>query len=158
MSLSARESAEMAVRAGIRHILFAVPPPGVATAMDTYLKSLAPEPSPFLEKGKLSAAARRGKRLFEDRQVGCAQCHPGPLFTDLKSYDVGTNGRYTAAGTLFDTPTLVELWRTAPYLHDGSALTLVEVLQRARRDDKHGKVSHLTEQEIADLAAYVLSL
>lgn len=158
MSLSARESAEVAVRAGIRHILFAVPPDGVAAAMDTYLKSIVPAPSPYLEKGRFSAAARRGKKLFEDAKVGCAKCHPGPLFTDLKSYDVGTASRYDAPGTLFDTPTLVELWRTAPYLHDGSATTMHDVLTGASLQGKHGRTSQLTPPQIDDLVAYILSL
>ena len=158
MSLSARESAEAAVRAGIRHILFAVPPAGVAEAIDAYLKSLEPQPSPLLENGRLSRAAQRGKKLFEDAKVGCATCHPAPLFTDLKSYDVGTGGRMERPGTRFDTPTLVELWRTAPFLHDGSARTMREVLEGASRRGKHGKTSHLTEPQIDDLAAYVLSL
>jgi DNA-binding beta-propeller fold protein YncE len=158
MSLSARESAEVAVRAGIRHILFAVPPDGVASAMDAYLKSIQPEPSPWLEKGRFSEAARRGKKLFEDNKVGCAKCHPGPRFTDLKSYDVGTASRYDAPGTLFDTPTLVELWRTAPYLHDGSAATMHDVLTGASLQGKHGRTSHLSPPQIDDLVAYILSL
>jgi cytochrome c peroxidase len=158
MSLSARESAEVAVRAGIRHILFAVPPDGVAKAMDAYLKSIQPEPSPWLERGRFSEAARRGKKLFEDSKVGCAKCHPGPRFTDLKSYEVGTASRYDAPGTLFDTPTLVEMWRTAPYLHDGSAATMHDVLTGASLQGKHGRTSHLSPPQIDDLVAYILSL
>jgi cytochrome c peroxidase len=73
------------------------------------------------------------------------------LFTDLQTYDVGTGGR-------FDTPTLVETWRTAPYLHNGSARGIREVLTTQNHADQHGKTSHLTPQEIDDLAAYVLSL
>ena len=52
------------MRAGIRHSLFTVQPPEVAEAMDEYLKSLKPMPSPHRVKGKLSPAAQRGKRLF----------------------------------------------------------------------------------------------
>ena len=158
MSLGVRASAEVAVRAGIRFSLFAVPPEEVPAAIDAYLKSLAPEPSPYLERGTLSAAAKRGKRLYEDTKIGCATCHPGPLFTDLKSYDVGTASRYDKLGARFDTPALIELWRTAPFLHDGSAATLREVLDGASRAGRHGKTSHLNEQQVSDLAAYVLSL
>jgi hypothetical protein len=158
MSLGVRATAEVAVRAGIRHSLFAVLPTEVPAAIDAYLKSLMPQPSPWLVRGQLSPAARRGKKIFEDRSVACAICHVPPLFTDLKSYDVDTAGTYDKPGALYDTPTLVELWRTGPYLHDGSATTLIEVLDSARRSDKHGKVSHLTDQQLDDLAAYVLSL
>ena len=79
----------MAVRAGIRYSLFTVQPPEVADAMDEYLKSLKPMPSPHLVKGKLSPPPKRGRKLFFDEKVGCADCHAGPLLTDLKSYDVG---------------------------------------------------------------------
>ena len=96
--------------------------------MDAYLKSLKPVPSPLLVNGRLSDSARRGEKLFKDRQVGCATCHPPGLFTDLKTYDVGTRGRFDKPTDRFDTPTLVEGWRTAPYLHDGSAATMRDVL------------------------------
>ena len=57
-----------------------------------------------------------------------------------------------------DARILYELWRSAPYLHDGSAATIREVLTTRNRGDQHGKTSHLTEQEINDLAEYLLSL
>ena len=62
-----------------------------------------------------------------------------------------------AAGSL-DTPTLIEIWRTAPYLHDGSAGTLGDVLTTANPHDRHGKTSHLRSAQIDDLVAYLLSL
>ena len=159
MSTGVRTDAAVAVRAGLRHALFAVPPDEVPAAIDAYLKALVPQPSPQLEGGQLSAAARRGRKLFEDpRLAGCAVCHPAPLFTDLKSYDVGTGNRLDGPGVKFDTPTLAELWRTAPYLHDGSARTIHDVLTGPDRWDQHGKTSQLTDRQIDDLIAYVLSL
>ena len=158
MSMGVRDTAETAVRAGIQHILFTVQPVEVAVAIDKYLQSLRPVPSPLLVNGRLSDSARRGEKLFKDRQVGCASCHPPGLFTDLKTYDVGTRGRYDKPTDRFDTPTLVEGWRTAPYLHDGSAATMRDVLTAGNAQDKHGKTSHLAPQQIDDLAAYLLSL
>jgi YVTN family beta-propeller protein len=158
MSTGVRESAEVAVRAGIRHSLFTVQPPEVAASLDAYLKSLQPVPSPRLVKGQLSVAARRGGRVFRNPEVGCTKCHVAPLFTDLKSYDVGTAGRFDKPTDLFDTPTLVEVWRTAPYLHDGSAATMRDVLTSANKSDNHGKTSHLTADQLNDLAEYLLSL
>ena len=151
MSTGVRETGEEAVRAGFRKILFTVQPAEVEEAVDEYLKALKPVPSPYLEKGALSKAAKRGRKLFESAKVGCTSCHPNGLFTDLQSYDVGTGGR-------FDTPTLVEVWRTTPYLHNGSARTIRDVLTARNNGDQHGKTAHLTPQEIDDLAAYVLSL
>lgn len=158
MSLGVRETPEAAVRAGIRHILFTVQPPEVGKSLDAYIKSLKPVPSPRLVKGNFSAAAKRGEKVFRSKETACAQCHPGPLFTDLRSYDVGTLGRFDKPGDVFDTPTLVELWRTAPYLHDGSAATVRDVLTTANAGDKHGKTSHLTADQLNDLIEYLLSL
>jgi len=153
MITGVRDRAETAVRAGIKHIQFAVCPEQDAVAIDEYLKSLQPVPSPYLVNGKLSKAGRRGRRIF--KKAGCADCHSGPLYTDLQKYDVGT-GRDMEKNQLFDTPTLVEVWRTAPYLYNGQAATITEVLTTYNGDDKHGITSNLTENEINDLAEFVL--
>ncbi len=149
-----RETAEVAVRAGIRHIHFAVRPEEEAAAIDEYLKNLKPVPSPYLRDGKLSQAARRGRKLFQS--AGCAKCHEGPLFTDMQKHDVGT-GEGLDQGVKFDTPTLIEVWRTPPYLYDGRAATVQEVLNKYNPQDKHGVTLNLTEDQIKDLAAFVLS-
>lgn len=158
MALGVRANASVAVRAGIKNSLFTVQPEEVASSIDEYLKSLRAEPSPHLEKGKLSAAARRGKKLFESDRAGCAECHKPPLFTDLKMHDVGTRSQYDKAADRFDTPTLVEIWRSAPYLHDGSAATVRDVLTDRNSAGEHGDVGGLSPSELDDLAAYVLSL
>jgi mono/diheme cytochrome c family protein len=158
MSTGVRGSAEAAVRAGIRHILFTEQPPEVAEAMDAWLKSLQPVPSPQLVKGKPSPAAKRGEKLFRSRGVGCAQCHPGPLFTDLNSYPVGTTGPLDRGQDVFDTPTLVEAWRTAPYLHDGSAPDLRSVFTHRDPEGRHGRVKQLSAEEFEDLLTYLGSL
>ena len=157
MATGVRDTAETAVRAGMHHIQFVKRLPEDAKALDAYLKSLRPMPSPYRVGGKLSAAAGRGKKVFEDKIVGCVPCHGGPLLTDRKSYDVGTRGTLARQGK-FDTPTLLELWRTGPYLHNGSAATLKAVLTTSNKQDKHGKTSHLTPKQIEDLAAYLKSL
>ena len=158
MSLGVRDTASMATRAGIRFILFAVRPEEEALALDEYLKSLQPIPSPHLVNGKLSEAALRGQKLFNDASVGCATCHPSGLYTDLKPHDVGTKGRFDRDASAFDTPTLIETWRTAPYLHDGSVKTLAELFTTRNKDDKHGKTSTLKKEQIDDLVAFLLSL
>jgi YVTN family beta-propeller protein len=158
MSLGQRETAEAAVRVGIQRILLIFQPAGVAKAMDAYLKSRKPVPSPHLVDGKLSPAARRGERLFFGKETGCAHCHPPPLFTDLRSHDVGTRNAQDRPADQFDTPSLVELWRTAPYLHDGSVAALRDLLVFANPDDRHGHTSHLTADDILDLCEYLLSL
>lgn len=155
MSLGVRSTAEEAVRAGIRHIQFVVRPEEDAVALDAYLKSLEPVPSPHLEKGQLSTSAQRGQQLFNSAR--CIRCHDTELYTDKQAYDVGT-GKRREQGKAFDTPSLIEVWRTAPYLHDGRAATMVEVLRKFNPEDKHGHTSDLTDTQIADLAEYILSL
>lgn len=146
-----RANAETSTRAGIRFMLFNQLPEEHAISIDEYLKSLEPVPSPKLLQGKLSPAAERGKELFDSAK--CSVCHPAPLFTDMKKHRVGTNTVYEPTAR-FDTPTLVESWRTAPYLHDGRAVTIEEVL----RNKEHGETENLSDTEISDLAEYVLSL
>ena len=149
-----RGDAEAAVRAGIRHIQFAVRPEEEAVAIDVYLKSLEPIPSPYLVNGKLSQSARRGRKLF--KKAGCVSCHKGRLRTNMQQYDVGTADGLDE-GRKFDTPTLREVWRTAPYLYDGRAATIEEVLTKYNPDDRHGVTSNLTKDEMKDLAQFVLS-
>jgi len=158
MSLGVRANASIAVRNGIPNSLASVQPEEVPQAMDEWLKSLEPAPSPSLVNGRPSQAAQRGEVLFNSPEVGCANCHQAPLFTDLRSYDVGTQNPFDKEARDFDTPTLRELWRTAPYLHDGSAPTLRDVFTTRNPKDQHGKTSHLTSAQADDLAAYLLSL
>jgi cytochrome c peroxidase len=156
MSLGVRVTAEVAVRAGIKGTLQTEQPEEVASAIDAYLKSLRPVPSPWLVNGRLSEAAERGKAVFA--RAGCAECHPPGLFTDLHAYDVGTRRAFDKPGDKFDTPTLVEGWRTAPYLHDGSAATVRDVLTVWNPQDQHGVTSNLSDRELDDLCEYLLSL
>lgn len=153
---AARGGAEEAVRSGITHILFAVRPEEEAVAIDEYLKSLKPVPSPHLIDGKLSPAAERGKKIFFDEAVGCARCHPEPLYTDLKMHNVNSRGQYDRRSD-FDTPTLIECWRTAPYMHDGHYTTMKDLFLKGKHDGK-AVIEKLTPQQIDDLVEFVLSL
>jgi len=157
MSEGVRENMESAVDSGFRFILFQQTAKPDLQAVQAYLRSMKPEPSPFLVDGELSAKARRGRRIFNDSRTGCRRCHPAPLYTDLKAYDVSTKVKSDYSGK-FDTPVLVELWRTAPYLHHGRARTLQQVFTKFNPGDKHGKTSHLSSDDIDALAEYLKSL
>jgi mono/diheme cytochrome c family protein len=157
MAEGVRGTAEDAVRAGLSNILFVQRPEQDAQAIDEYLKSLQPLPSPHLQDGRLSPAAERGKQLFDSNRVGCFKCHPAPLYTDMKSHDVGSRSRYELVDR-FDTPTLIEVWRTAPYLHDGRYLTIKELLVEGQHGSQRGHVEDLTDPEVDDLVEFVLSL
>ena len=107
----------------------------------------------------LSEAELRGKNIFESPQTQCADCHPAPLYTDLQVHDIGTaDGPGEWFGPLIDTPTLRFLYDSAPYLHDGSATTLLDVLITANSTDEHGVTSHLSGPELDDLVQFLLSL
>ena len=150
-----RANAEIAVRAGIDHMFFTSQPDKIANAIDAYLSSLTLVPSPYLENGELSKSATRGKEVF--KEAGCSHCHSGPYFTDLKKYNVGI-GTGLEEGRKFDTPSLIEIWRTAPYLYDGKAQNLKEAFTTYNKHQKHGQTSGLTPQELDDLIEYCLSL
>lgn len=149
-----RENAEVAVRAGIEHVLFTQQSEDVAEAIDAYLKSLRPVPSPHLVNGELSESAQRGEKVFE--KARCIQCHSGEYMTDMKKYDVAS-GMGLEKGRKFDTPTLVELWRTAPYLYNGAAKDMREVLVTYNTSQKHGVTADLTERELDNLIEFCLS-
>ncbi|QDU09927.1 c-type cytochrome [Gimesia aquarii] len=121
--------------------------------------------SPYAKKG-LTPAAKRGRRLFFSKQTQCATCHSGPFLTDsvptgrIVRHDVGTSvdNPGEKMGPAYDTPTLLGLYRTAPYLHHGKAQSLEEVLTIYNHDDKHGKTSQLSKQQIADLVEFLKAL
>ncbi|MEW6358467.1 MAG: beta-propeller fold lactonase family protein [Planctomycetota bacterium] len=158
MSLGVRATMEVGAAAGFKHILFVVVPESDIEAVCEYIRSLKPVPSPHLgPDGKLTEAAQRGKKVF-DEKGGCIACHTGELLTDMKSYDVGTQGELDREAKEFYTPKLLELYRTAPFLHDGRAATIEEVFTKYNKDDRHGETSKLTKEELGDLVAYLLSL
>ena len=125
-------------------------------ALAAYLESLdATPPSPHEHDAE-------GEALFY--QLGCDTCHPAPLYTDSaldapRLYDVGTlteasGSRLGEELTGIDTPTLLGVWDTAPYLHDGSAATLEDAIERVAS----GLGQALEEEELEALARFVRSL
>jgi len=151
MSTGIRANSHLAVRAGLKYIQFVSQPESCAAAIDAYLTALQPVPSPHLVNGALSEAAVRGAALFQSQ--GCAACHSGEYFTDGKLHDIGT-ATALEVGVTFDTPTLREIWRTAPYLHDGRHVTVREVVVTVHAS----RVSGLSAAQIDDLVEYLLSL
>lgn len=144
-----RASANVAVRAGFTHIQFSDIPEDFAECVDEYLMALQPVPSPYLVNGKLSEKAKRGRKVFE--KLKCDECHSGPYYTDMKMYRIGDDVEFENG---WDTPTLREVWRTAPYLFDGRAATMKDVFSV----HKHGIDRKVSEKEIDELVEYVNSL
>ncbi|NLY00984.1 MAG: PQQ-binding-like beta-propeller repeat protein [Rhodopirellula sp.] len=170
-----RADAGMAVLSGIRHIQFMEPSEGQAEAIEEYLRAMTATPSPRLNaavrespktddascakchfpgvpRGTLSEAAQRGKTLFEGK-AGCAACHPHPYFTSMQTVDAGLG-----SGVAYDVPSLVEAWRSAPYLHSGDALTFEEAVNDFNHLQMRGTTKRLSETQLRDLVEYLQSL
>jgi hypothetical protein len=120
-------------------------------ALAAYVTSLdRPRPSPWPVSDPASELA-----FFVS--LGCDDCHLGPAYTDSGGarHDVGTFGPGSGSrrgGALdgLDTPTLLGVWSTPPYLHDGSAETLEDAISR--------HVPGLSEADLVRVAAFARSL
>jgi len=149
-------------------------------ALAGYVNFAIPLPVPPTTDPALVA---RGRAIFERADVGCATCHVGPRFTDsgqgnpalaldgeIWLHDVGTcvtdgawpdlpsadvDGHPRAACGL-DTPSLSGVAASPPYLHDGSAPTLRDVLERTR--GTMGDISSLSPADEDALVEYLRSL
>jgi YVTN family beta-propeller protein len=125
-------------------------------------------PSPYrAPDSSLTPEAQAGRAIFLD--AGCATCHSGPEFTDSPTGQLHQVGTLTPAsghrlgGELagLDTPSLRGLWLSAPYLHDGSAATLADVLTKLNPFGQHGGLGHLWNddpQAVDHLVAYLLQI
>jgi YVTN family beta-propeller protein len=130
-----------------------------------YIRSIQPRPNRWKLPGyELTPAQERGKAIFE-RTVDnfkkpipesnrCSYCHSGPKGTNQKLFDVGTHKPLDNPGLLKSAP-LTNIALTAPYLHDGSARTLEEIWTVYNPDEKHGRTSDLTKDELNDLIEYL---
>jgi cytochrome c peroxidase len=121
----------------------------------------------------LSAQETDGFRLFAGK-AGCANCHSGWAFTDYAFYDVGLESEDRGRGAVlrleqaehaFKTPSLREVGRRAPYMHDGSIATLADAVKhyvdgitdRQTRPPDLRKIA-LSPDEQAALVAFLGSL
>jgi DNA-binding beta-propeller fold protein YncE len=135
----------------------------------TFLKHLPPTRTvPWNRVGKpLTVAEERGRKLFFATQqtdgtpipvaLQCQTCHRPPLFTDRLLRSVGTQEARDPKGK-FDTPHLVGIGASAPYLHDGRAKTLEEIWTTYQKDDKHGVSSYWSKEQLNDLVEYLKTL
>ncbi|WP_426733013.1 c-type cytochrome [Myxococcus faecalis] len=136
---------------------------GVMVAQLSAFIDVIPTPDNPYRSGVQTAAQARGEQVF--KKAACDTCHEGEHFTNNKQADVGT---FITTGPMRDddntrkrglnTPSLLGLARTAPYLHDGSALSLKGRLMQGRASNKHGTTADLTEAEVDDLVEYLRTL
>ena len=127
-------------------------------------EGLVQPPNPFLSPDGLNESQKAGQALFFHPAVGCANCHAGSGLTDGKNWDVGTftdleQKLHTQNNTeklVLNTPSLSGLYYSAPYLHDGSAETLFDVLNMTSAT--MGNTLNLTGKQQEDLVNYLLTL
>ncbi|HEX7126239.1 MAG TPA: cytochrome c peroxidase [Thermodesulfobacteriota bacterium] len=159
------------------------PTPGrVAVAIAAYVRAVVSTDAPYDrfvagDAGALTPAARRGLSLFTGRAL-CVVCHKGDQFTDegFHNLGVGTDGPSPDPGRAevygnpedwgaFKTPTLRDVARRGPYMHDGSLPTLEAVVAfydrggiANRRLSTQLRPLHLTPEEQRDLVAFLEAL
>jgi cytochrome c peroxidase len=111
----------------------------VTAALASFVRTIRSGDSRFdrYTAGQLNALnhqEKAGLAVFRGKG-NCSACHPGPNFTDEQFHNTGVawrDGALVDAGAgkgKFKTPTLREVARTAPYMHDGSLLTLEDVIE-----------------------------
>jgi cytochrome c peroxidase len=160
-------------------------PQEIASALASYVRSILSGDSPFDrfvggDRRALSREQQAGLQLFRGKG-NCTACHVGPTFTDESFHNTGIAWR-EADGTLrdegrflltrrdddrgaFKTPTLREVARSAPYMHDGSLATLEEVVEYYNRGgnrnpwlDAEVRPLRLTPAEARALVAFLRAL
>ncbi len=125
-------------------------------AVVAFLGTLDHPPNPHRgADNQVSAAARRGQALFEGA-AKCSRCHNGPEYTSEHNYDVKLEAD-SSPYRRWNPPTLRGLWQRGPFLHDGRAETLDELLQGPHAPEKLGGEA-LTLQQRRDLIAFLQSL
>jgi cytochrome c peroxidase len=152
----------------------------IELALATFQRTIAPGQAPFDrwvagDEKAIDAAAKRGFDVFNGKGR-CASCHSGHAFTDGSFHDIGTaKGADIGRGRLFPnstplryafkTPTLRDVARRAPYMHDGSIPTLEDVIALYDRGGmerpSRSKLIYplgLTANERSDLLAFLETL
>jgi cytochrome c peroxidase len=151
----------------------------IAKAIASFERTVVSGNAPFDkfkagDAGALSAAAQRGMKLFFGK-AHCSACHSGPNFSDESFHNIGIGmaaakpdlGRYEVTKVAgdkgaFKTPTLREVARHPPYMHDGSLKTLEDVVDHYDKGgisnpqlDEEIFALKLTSDEKADLITFL---
>jgi mono/diheme cytochrome c family protein len=133
-------------------------PPEDLAALQAYLKQLEPSPNPFRRTSEVSQqAVARGRELFTSSEIGCADCHSGPSYTDGKIHDVGLSGESDKYDG-FNTPSLINVYHKVRLLHDGRARTLKDVLSKWHKPEEIGGGGTLSPSQLDDLIQYLQTL
>ncbi|MFZ4621315.1 MAG: cytochrome-c peroxidase [Bacteroidota bacterium] len=153
----------------------------ITRSLATFQRTLVSGSSPFDDWNRgnndaISASAKRGYELFFGEKGDCFHCHASYNFTDNMFHNNGTElfpadeGRYRLTNNAADkgkfrTPTLRNIAKTSPYMHDGKFTTLVQVLAHYNMGGKNSETKDilmrplgLTEQDQTDIIEFLRSL
>lgn len=156
--------------------------PKIAMAIASFERTVVSGNSPYDrfqagDKGAMSAEAVRGMDLFNGK-ANCKTCHAGFNFTDESYHNLGVGmdkpkpdlGRFEidkleSHKGAFKTPTLRNIEQTAPYMHDGSEVTLTEVVEFYNRGgvknqwlSKEVKPLNLSPEEVRAMVSFLQGL
>jgi cytochrome c peroxidase len=161
-------------------------PDNVAMAVASFMRTIVAADSAWVkfragDDAAISEEAKRGWTVFSEK-AKCTNCHDGLLLTDLQYHNVGIGmdaetpdvGRAKVSGDekdtgAFKTPTLLDISKSAPYMHDGSVATLEDAVELMSTGGKanewldetnlaDAKDANLTDEDKADLVAFLKSL
>jgi cytochrome c peroxidase len=154
-----------------------VTPDGIAKAIAAYERTVISTDAPYDKfvagnTEALSPSAQRGMKLFFGK-ANCSACHSGPNFTDNAFHNIGYgNGSDIGRAEVsklagdkgsFKTPTLREVARSAPYMHEGGLATLEAVVEHYNKGgtpneflDEEMAPLNLTADEMADLVKFMV--
>ncbi len=128
-------------------VRLAAPDPQDFEKIEAFVRTFNVPDTP--KRGVETEASERGKVIFNRADVGCASCHSGEHYTDGLKHRMVVNE--------VATPTLIGISATAPYLHDGRKQTLRDVLDWAE-EGRMGNTGHLSQRELNDLEAFLMTL
>jgi len=161
-------------------------PGNVAMAVASFMRTIVATDSAWIkfrggDDSAISEQAKRGWAVFSEK-AKCTNCHDGLLLTDLQYHNVGIGmdaetpdvGRAKVSEDekdtgAFKTPTLLDISKSAPYMHNGSVATLEEAVDVMTSGGKanewldeenlaDAKDADLTDEDKADLVAFLKSL
>ncbi len=161
-------------------------PDNVAMAVASFMRTIVAADSAWVrfrggDDSAISEQAKRGWAVFSEK-AKCTNCHDGLLLTDLQYHNVGIGmdadtpdvGRGKVSGDekdtgAFKTPTLLDISKSAPYMHNGSVATLeesVDIMTSGGKANKwldeenlaDAKNANLTDDDKADLVAFLKAL
>lgn len=142
-------------------------PPKQLRDLTTFIQSLPPPRVARNKDGRLTPAQERGRAIFyatktpEGKEIPlsrrCVTCHAPPLYSVRLPFNVGTKGQHDTSEA-FDTPHLLGVADTAPYLHDGRAQSLEELWTLYNTNDLHGVSSYMNKIQLNDLVEFLKTL